>query len=477
MQTSQDLLALAAQKTLERRRSLLEFTKWTFPQYRPAPHHLLIAEKLEAVERGEINRLMIFMPPRHGKSELASKRFPAWYLGRNPGRQVIAASYNLDLAQDFGREVRNIVREREYADVFSTTLAPDSQAAGRWSTNEKGAYVAAGVGTAITGRGAHLLLIDDPVKDREEADSERRRDTVWNWYTSTAYTRLMKGGAIVLIQTRWHEDDLGGRLLEAERNGGDQWEKLILPALNDNSALWEEEYPVERLRQIKAAIGPRDFSALYQQQPSPEEGTFFQRGWFNRHSAGQHGPVNVYITTDFAVTDGRGDYTELGVWGHGPGNKLYQLDWWHGQTASNDWIERLLDLIQKWRPLCTFYEQGVIEKAVSPMIVQRMRERKIFSRIEKVPSVSDKPTRARAFQARASMKNVSLLNDERGERVLDQLLTFPAGKHDDAVDVCSQIGMVIDQAHAAIVPVREKKPTRDRWDSEGSSDVLDWKVA
>jgi predicted phage terminase large subunit-like protein len=474
---SSELLALAARKTLERRSSLIEFTRHTFPQYRPAPHHQKIAEKLEAVERGEIDRLMIFMPPRHGKSELASKRFPAWYLGRNPSRQVITASYNLELAQDFGREVRNIVKEREYGDVFATELAADSQAAGRWNTNAKGAYVAAGVGTAITGRGAHLLLIDDPVKDREEAESERRRDQVWNWYTSTAYTRLMKGGAIILIQTRWHEDDLGGRLLEAEENGGDKWEKLILPALDGEQALWPEEYPAQRLQQIKAAIGPRDFSALYQQKPSPEEGTFFLRDWFDRHHAGTQPHCNVYITSDFAVTDGKGDYTEIGVWGHGEGGKLYQLDWWHGQTASSEWIERLIDLIARWKPLCTFYEQGVIEKAVSPMITQRMRERKVFSRIEKVPSIADKPTRARGFQARASMGNVSLLKDERGERVLSQLLTFPAGKHDDAVDVCSQIGMMIDQAHPAIIPVKETPKPRDAWATESVSDDVDWKTA
>ena len=160
---------------------------------------------------------MIFMPPRHGKSELASKRFPAWCLGRDPKRQIIAASYNSDLANDFGRNVRNLVAEPEFGQVFpNVSLAPDSQAANRMNTNHKGAYVAAGVGTAVTGRGAHIALIDDPFKDREEADSERRRDLVWDWYRSTLYTRLMPGGAIVLIQTRWHEDDLAGRILEQE---------------------------------------------------------------------------------------------------------------------------------------------------------------------------------------------------------------------------------------------------------------------
>jgi len=244
--------------------TLAAFTEYTFPQYRTAEHHRLICEKLEAVERGEIDRLMIFMPPRHGKSELASKRFPAWYLGRNPDKQVITASYNSDLAGDFGRQVRNIVREQRFRNVFpSVTLAEDSQAANRWNTSAGGSYVAAGVGTAVTGRGAHLLLIDDPVKDREEAESETRRETVYNWYSSTAYTRLMPGGAVILIQTRWHEDDLAGRLLEAEAKGGDKWDKLILPAiLSNGQALWPEWYPIDALNRTKAAIGPRDWSAL-----------------------------------------------------------------------------------------------------------------------------------------------------------------------------------------------------------------------
>jgi hypothetical protein len=171
-------------------RSLLSFTEYTNPLYQPAEHHRRICEKLEAVERGEIDRLMIFMPPRHGKSELASKRFPAWCLGRKPTRQIIAASYNSDLANDFGRNVRNIVDEPEFREVFpDTTLAPDSHAANRMNTNHGGAYVAAGVGTAVTGRGAHIALIDDPFKDRAEADSERTRDVVWDWYRSTLFTR------------------------------------------------------------------------------------------------------------------------------------------------------------------------------------------------------------------------------------------------------------------------------------------------
>jgi predicted phage terminase large subunit-like protein len=439
--------------------TLAAFTEYTFPQYRTAEHHRLICEKLEAVERGEIDRLMIFMPPRHGKSELASKRFPAWYLGRNPQKQVITASYNSDLAGDFGRQVRNIVREQRFRNVFpSVTLAEDSQAANRWNTSAGGSYVAAGVGTAVTGRGAHLLLIDDPVKDREEAESETRRETVYNWYSSTAYTRLMPGGAVILIQTRWHEDDLAGRLLEAEAKGGDKWEKLILPAiLSNGQALWPEWYPIDALNRTKAAIGPRDWSALYQQQPAPDDGTFFLKAWFKRHESPPE-RCHVYMTSDYAVTEGDGDYTEHAIWGIDGTGRIFQLDWWHGQTASDEWIEQKLHMIRKWKPICAFGEAGVIQKAIEPMLKRRMTETATRCRMEWLPSIHDKATRARAFQSRAAMGEVSLLDDERGERVLKQLLAFPAGKHDDAVDVCSMMGLALDMAHPAIVPLATPKP-------------------
>ena len=321
----------------------------------------MIANKLEAVERGEIDRLMIFMPPRHGKSELASKRFPAWCLGRNPKRQIIAASYNSDLASDFGRNVCNIAAEPEFREVFpGVSLAADSQAANRFNTNAKGTYVAAGVGTAVTGRGADIALIDDPFKDREEADSERRRELVWDWYRSTLYTRLMPGGAVVLIQTRWHEDDLAGRLLEQE---GEQWDVLELPALHpERGALWPEWYDEGALARIKETIGPREWSALYQQQPQPDEGTFFQREWFSEWN--KLPKVRYYGTSDYAVTDGGGDYTVLTIWGVGPDGDIYRVEQWKKQSASDEWIEAQLDLVAKYKPLAFFGEGGVIQKAV-----------------------------------------------------------------------------------------------------------------
>jgi hypothetical protein len=328
----------AAREILARRKArtdLLAFTKYTMPSYQEAPHHKMIATLLESVALGLTSRAMIFMPPRHGKSELASRRFPAYYLGRFPQSEVIAASYNSDIAADFGRDVRSIVNSDEYGAVFpGVTLRPDSKAADRWHTSGGGAYRAAGIGTAMTGRGADLLLIDDPIKDREEADSELRRGRVWDWYRSTAYTRLSPNGRVVVIQTRWHEDDLSGRLIERMQAGGDDWEILDLPAIGaDGRALWPERYPLDRLEAIKGTLGQREWSALYQQRPQPDEGGYFQRGWFKEWTK-KPPQLNIYGTSDYAVTDNGGDYTVHRVWGVDPDGDIYRLDGWRDQTPT-----------------------------------------------------------------------------------------------------------------------------------------------
>jgi len=435
----------AAVELLARRRGrdgLLAFTQYTNPNYQAAAHHALIAKKLESVERGDIKRLMILMPPRHGKSELASRRFPAFYIGRNPGKQIIAASYNSDLANDFGREVRNIVASPEFGALFQTSLAADSSAANRWHTGSGGMYVAAGVGTAITGRGADVLLIDDPFKDREEADSELRRQRVWDWYTSTAYTRLMPGGAVVVINTRWHDDDLSGRLLAEQEHGGDQWDVLSLSATDraETKALWPEWYPLERLMQIKAVLPARDWNALYMQNPIPDDGDYFKANWFGEYD---QPPTDLrkYGASDYAVTDKGGDFTEHGVAGVDQNGNLYVLDWWREQSTSDVWIDAKCDLILKHEPQCWFGEAGPIRRAVEPFLMRRMSDRKAYCRIEWLASIADKPTRARTIQGMASMGKVFLPKSAPWKAdLLNQLLRFPAGKLDDGVDVLSLFG-------------------------------------
>lgn len=464
---------LAADEMLRRRRarsSLIEFTEYTKADFRPADHHRWIASALERVDRGECKRLMLFMPPRHGKSELASRRFPAWYLGKHPTHQMITATYSTDFALDFGREVKHIVGDHDYRNIFDMSLAADSQASGRWHTDKGGVYYAVGVGGPITGRGAHVALIDDPVKNRQDAESEVIRNATWNWYTSTLRPRLMPfedangdmvQGAIVLICTRWHEDDLAGRLLANMEAGGEQWEVVSLQALREEDgqekALWPAWYPLDELKRIQSTIGPRDWLSLYQQTPTHEEGTYFKREWFQSY---MHKPehLTVYMSGDFATLDGAGDFTEIGVWGVSDRDQIYLLDWWSGQTTSDVWVDRLLDLAQIYQPQWFIGEGGQIRRSVEPWLKKRMDERKIYVACEWLPSSGDKASMARSFQAMASCEKVHFPNTVQAAQVLDQLLKFPAGKYDDKVDACSLFGRFIARTWAPVVPEPPKVP-------------------
>jgi hypothetical protein len=466
----------AAAELLERRKarnSLEGFTRYTKPDYRVAPHHKTICEALEAIERGDIDRLALFTAPRHGKSELASRRFPAWYLGRNPNHQIICASYSAELANDFGRDVRNIVASREYKAVFpDVSLAPDSQAANRWHTSDGGVYVSAGIGGSLTGKGAHVALIDDPVKDQQEADSDISKRRTWDWYASVLRTRLMPKGKIVLIQTRWSEDDLAGRILSGPEAG--RWHVVTLPAIVDGKALWPEAYPLEELESIKA-LDHRKFSALYMQNPTPDDGTFFKRGWFEFVD-----PKKVtghrYTTGDFAVTEGDGDYTEIGTHAYQDDVLTLAVDGWRGQTTADVWIEQMIDQFARHRPLCFFGESGPIRRSIEPFLNRRMAERRQYCRTEWLVRGSDKATMARSLQAMAARGKVRVADTEYGHHLLAQLLQFPAGKYDDAVDMATLMGMAIADVHPALTASKDATKPVDRYATRDSYDE-DWKVA
>jgi predicted phage terminase large subunit-like protein len=442
--------------------SLLEFVKYTKPDFEAAKHLLKIIAALEAVERGELKRLMIFAPPRHGKSELSTRRFPSWYLGRNPNHQIISISYNDEFATDFGRDVRNIVASTEYQNVFNTRLRSDSKAANRWHTNENGIYVSAGVGGGITGKGAHVLLIDDPIKNREEADSETMRNKIWKEYTSSMITRLMSKGAIIITLTRWHEDDLAGRLL-AKQPG--KWHVINLPAENeDGSALWPERFPLDYLHEIKG-LNVRDYNALYLGKPTTEEGTFYRREWFKRFDLLDMPVVNKYGVSDYATKQDAGDYTEHGIFGVNEKKDIYISDWWFGQTTADVWIETQLDLVKKHKPFAWFGESGPIRRAVEPFLNKRMQDRSDYCRQEWITKTHDKTISARAFQALAASGKVWIVNGPVGDRLIEQLVKFPTGTHDDGPDVCATFGMAIESAHPAIYwDVQTNKP-RDPYDN------------
>lgn len=459
--------AQAALELLARRkarRGLTEFTTYLEFGIAPAAHHRLLIERLEAVERGECPRLMVFMPPGSAKSTYASILFPAWYFGRNAGHDLILASHTAELAERFGRRVRNIISSDEYFRLFGVALAEDSQAAHRWSTSEGGEFFAAGVGGAITGRRGNGGIIDDPVKGREDADSETQRERAWGWYNADFYTRLKPGAWIVLIMTRWHEDDLAGRLLEEEKRGGEHWEILSLPAEAEaedplgrtpGEPLWPEWFDPEMFAQAKR--DSRNWSALYQQRPTPDSGGYFKREWFRWYS---ERPKHLRLVgcSDYAVTEDGGDATEHGIFGIDPEEDIYVVDWWTGHTTPDTWIDTQCDLILKYRPGLWLGESGVIKRATQAFLTKRMRQRKARCRIEWLPSIADKPARSRAFQALASMGKVHLLHGaDWVDGFLSQHLSFPAGKFDDKVDVTGLLGRAIDQTRAASKPTERTR--------------------
>jgi len=444
---------------------LISYAAYQWPGYRDAPHHRLIARHLEAVERGEIRRLMITMPPRHGKSMLASEFFPAWYLGRNPNHYVVTATYAQELADDFGRKVKNQIEDDAFRAIFpGVGLADDSKSAKRFhiegsaggyehGLNQRGAFYAVGVGGPLTGRGAHLLLIDDPVKNREDADSEVIRKKTKDWYTSTAYTRLMPGGCVVVIQTRWHEADLSGWLQEEHEHEG--WVVLNLPAISDDGkALWPEQYPVEELERIKRALPPRDWSALYQQRPAPDTGDYFKREWV--HLVDHLPPretMLVYGGSDYAVTSNGGDFTVHGLVGLDPEGNPWLLDMWRQQASSDVWVDAFCDLVLKWKPVGWAEETGQIKSGVGPFLIKRMMEKGAYVAREQFATRGDKAVRAQSFRGLIATRGLRIHKDAPfATDLITEMMSFPVGVHDDQVDMLGLIGQLIDKMSSGNKP-------------------------
>lgn len=712
-------IALSQMLARESMEQYVDYISFPIPT-KPAAHHKALIAALEAVENGKNDRLMVLMPPGSAKSSYGSMIFPAWYLGRNPERSIIAVSHTQDLVERFGRRVRNIYGSRLHRSVFGVGVASDRSAAAQWDTEKGGEYFGVGVGGSVTGRRADLGVIDDPVKSREDADSDRSRERVWDWYTNDFKTRLKPGAAQIVIMcmagdtpvlmsdgtekllravrpgdtvasyengrisaakvlnwrsqgtdrtyeirmisgitvranerhpflvetggelrwvrlrnlmagdviirvarrkepgrelhaerlvargqpdakasacrtttnggglrdagrhpstlypgemlvssidtastpanisaysmpkgdcarfaenrrqltnsligaessasitatrqeryepsfatiatllsgkerpsecssgplstfeithdeivsiephgteevfdiqvdrtenfianglvshnTRWHEDDLGGRILQME---GDRWRILKLPMIagiddpigrKPGERLWPEWFTPEMVEDARKDV--RVWNALYQQEPTGEDGDYFKRDWFRE---AQERPQNlaIYGASDYAVTEGGGDFTEHGLFGVDAWSNIYILDWWRGQAAPDEWIESQLDLIQKYKPLCWFGESGTIRRSIEPFLMRRMEERRTFCRLEWLPSQADKAARCRPFQALAASGKVFVPPVANWKAdVLGQLLRFPAGLHDDVVDACSLIGRGLEHVAA-----------------------------
>lgn len=402
--------------------------------YRIPRHIEMINNKLIDVALGKCPRLLINMPPRHGKSELVSKYFPTWYLLNNPDKRVMLTSYSADLAKGWGRVAKNLIYE--YGEQYGINLLTDSRASHRFTLNRGGELNTAGVGGAITGKGADILIVDDPVKNIAEALSKNTRQSVWDWFTSTAYTRLEPGGAIIVVMTRWHYDDLGGRILL----NGEEWYVLNLPAINEYSlALWPERFTLEQLLKIKEVIGTRMFSSLYQQQPLASEDQIFKPHYWNYYNdlpkfdlvfQSWDTAVKANETNDFSVCTTFGMYRD----------KLYILDIYKERLEFPELLKQVLYNAEKHKVHTVLIEdkssgQGLIQTLV----------RDTQLNIKAVPVKTDKVVRANLFVPFIESGRVLLPNTDTFPATTKwvteakkELEEFPVGAHDDIVDSITQ---------------------------------------
>lgn len=445
-------------------------TEWArHRHFEPARHHSYLIERLEAVARGDIDRLAVFMPPGSAKSTYASVLFPPWYLAKHPAHGVIAASHTVELAEKFGRRVRNAISED--GATLGLGIQSDNSAAGRWALTSGGEYYAAGVGVGIAGFRADLGIIDDPIRSREDADSERVRQRIWDWYGDDFLTRLKPGGRVVLIQTRWHEDDLAGRILNSRE--ASRWSVVKLPAFaveNDplgrsvGEPLWSDgEYGYgAQLSEARPNMTPRTFSALYQQEPAPDSGDLFRAEWLRPYETmPARETLRIYGASDYAVTDNGGDYTVHVVVGMDPQGDLWLLDLWRGQTSPDVWVDQFCDMVRRWNPVEWAEETGQIRSGVGPFREQRMRERRAFVAMRAFPTRGDKVVRATSIRGRMALRGLYVPASEPWfADMRSELLRFPAGAHDDQVDALGLVGQLLDSMTPGRNANEPNKPRR-----------------
>jgi hypothetical protein len=480
MKNLKELQTKAKQELAKRelaRRKLLPFIEYNFEQYRANWHHKLLIEKLEQVERGEIKRLIVEMPPRHGKSEIVSVQFPSWYIGKNPDKSIITSCYASELATDFGGQTRNLINTKEYKYIFKDIkLAEDSQAKNNWGiSGHRGRYVATGVGGAITGKGADVLLIDDPFKNREDADSPVIREKVWKWYTSTARTRLSPEGAIVIVHTRWHDEDLIGKILQSEN--ADKWERLSLPAIaikdetfrKIGEPLWESQYNLDNLMETKQDIGPYDWSALYQQDPIASSSNIFRLQDFRYHLSSdferadgilKKEDLRCIIAVDPAFSTSKtSDDAVVMAWGkHKISGNYYLLDGYADTSAPSHTFQAILSMYDRvtadgYKVDFISIESVSISKDQTKFVTDFksfLKERNRYLTVNEWKPEGKKEERIKfVLEPKASLNAISLRKDMADTSFVrkfeNQIVDFPHGKHDDVIDCAAQAVDVLDK--------------------------------
>jgi len=421
-------------------KNFMPFVHHVYENFIEGRHHIEIAKKLEKVANGEIDRLIVNMPPRHSKSELASYLMPAWFLGRNPKLKIIQATHNTELAVRFGRKVRDLIDSEEYAHIFpETDLKADSKAAGRWETSAGGEYFAAGVGAAVTGRGADLFIIDDPHSE-QDALSEGRLDEAYEWYTSGPRQRLQPGGKIIVVMTRWGLRDLTGRLIKSQSNDvlSDKWEVVEFPAIMpSDKPLWPEFWKKDDLLKVKASLPVQKWGAQWQQQPTAEEGAIVKKEWWKIWTKEDIPDVDYVIQsydTAFSKKESA-DYSAITTWGvfrsdETGADNIILMDARRGRWNFPELKEKALEEYDYWEP-----DMMIVEAKASGMPLTDELRRTGIPIMNYTPSKGrDKVTRMHTVAPLFEAGMVWAPEKRFADEVIDECMAFPNGEHDDYVD-------------------------------------------
>ena len=426
----------------------IEFVKYVWPTFISGRHHAIMAEAFERVARGDCKRLIINMPPRHTKSEFASYLLPAWFLGKFPHKKIIQTSHTAELAVGFGRKVRNLVDQENYHEVFpDLALQSDSKAAGRWNTNKGGDYFAIGIGGAVTGKGADLVIIDDPHSEQEAAMADSNPeiyDKTYEWYTSGPRQRLQPGGAIVVVMTRWSLRDLTAQVLKSSaQRGGEEWEVIEFPAIMPSgNPLWPEFWPSTELAALKEELPNSKWMAQYQQQPTSEASAIIKREWWNTWEKDDPPDCEFILQSwDTAFeANNRADYSACTTWGvffneEKNAYNLILLNAYKGRLEFPDLKRVVMEQYDEFAP-----DSLIVEKKASgaPLIYEL--------RAMGVPVQDYTPVRGTANNPNNKMARLNSISDifasdivwapetRWAEEVIDEVASFPAGEHDDYVD-------------------------------------------
>lgn len=480
---------------LRARRHFRSFVEWTTPNWKPSRIHTEICTAFDMVLRGETDRLMLLCPPQHGKSLIASKRAPAYFLGLNPTWEIICVSATSTLSEEFGGDVRDCVASPEYRELFpEVQLSQDTAAKWRWKTTQGGGYVALGVGSQLMGRGAELAIIDDPFANWDEAQSPAEQERVWRWYRGTFYNRVRpNAGAIIVIQHRMHVNDLAGRLLAEQEKGGDKWHVVKLAADLDNPP-WPERYNRAALERIRANTDSRQWSALYMQEPIAPGGGEFKRDWLNFYDGPPErlgGRMNRYILVDPSSgrrKDKTNDRTSMWVVGCASDNNYYILDFICDRLNLTERAAALLDLHRKWKPYQVRYEHVGMQADIEHIRHVQAQQNYRFA-ITEVAARIEKDTRIRRLVPLFEQRRVWLprtlhrtLSDGRtvdliNEFIEQEYLAFPGSRFDDSLDALARIAEpdlplvwpredADDDAPGNVTPLeryRAKRQNRSAW--------------